>query len=76
MPKKSTTPEISPISSKLIEDFSQAAQSWGWEADQGNGSGVDAAEKEFNRSKASLTDRIRFLEGRVRKLKTRVPFRH
>lgn len=43
----------------LIEAFSQAAQSWGWESDQGHGSAIDRANDEFKRTRKELYDFIR-----------------
>jgi hypothetical protein len=47
---------------QLIEDFDQAAKSWGWMEDMGTGSGVDEAEKLYKTSKEALVKAISLLD--------------
>ena len=53
---------MSPKSTKAVEKFSEAAQSHGWQSDQGSPDGAEIALKKFNRTKRALEKRINELE--------------
>jgi len=44
---------------KLVDDFDKAAQTWGWEKDQGHGSAVAVAEKAYDEALEKLNKFIR-----------------
>lgn len=52
-----------------LEAFDAAAQTHGWERDQGTGSRVIDAENEYNTTKSALEQRIAYLENMVSKWK-------
>lgn len=56
---------MSPEALDLVESFSEAAEIWGFERDQGHGHGQRMAEEEYNASKARLTAYIQQLETRL-----------
>ena len=61
--------KMSKLSTQRIKDFDEAAQSWGWESDQGSGSRVDESNKEYDATKDALVKRIEYLERTIYKYK-------
>lgn len=49
-------------SQEALDRFDMAAQSWGWEQDQGYGSSVDDSEGFYNESRKILEKRLLYLE--------------
>lgn len=58
-------------SAALVEDFDNAARTWGWEQDQGWGARVGVAQDAYTKAKNALVRRIERLEGDNRKLKAK-----
>ena len=52
---------------KLINEFDDTAQNWGWQADQGYGSSVNAAKQAYNESKDALLKYVKSLENKINK---------
>lgn len=67
---KGSRVKLSKRSQKLVDDFSTAAQSHGWQSDQGVGSSVDNAESLFRSEKAALERHIARLEKKLTVPKT------
>lgn len=61
---------VSPISERLIVDFDDAAQEWGWQKDQGSEQNARASEAKYCLALKALAKRIEYLEKTL-KQKTR-----
>lgn len=48
---------------QLIEEFDEAAQSWGWEKDQGTGRYVDVSMRRYELTKAVLVSQVVDMEA-------------
>lgn len=58
---------MKPSTEKLINDFGEAAKTWGWESDQGWGEAVNQAKEEYEACKKRLVRRVRYLERKLGK---------
>lgn len=58
--------KLTPAAKRLIEAFSDAAQSWGYQESEGSGEEADRAERKFNESKQALVEYIAKLQQRKR----------
>lgn len=56
---------------KLVDEFDEATQLWGWERDQGSPASANAAELDYFEKKAALVryiERLQTKSAKVRKL--------
>ena len=53
---------------KILEDFSDAAQDYGWEQDQGSYTSTEESLKRYNAEKKKIEKFILSLENKIRKL--------
>lgn len=60
--------KLNQASRLAVDDLCEAAQSWGWQQDQGNNrTAVLNSEKWFNEAKAAMEKRLRYLETQLKK---------
>lgn len=59
------SPKLSKASRDRIEEFDEAAKSWGYTSDQGSGRSVPNSEAEYNRTKKALEKRCLHLEKKA-----------
>ena len=57
-------------SEQLVEEFSEAAQYWGWQRDMGYGPSVEEAEADYLNAKPQLLDHINRLHNKVNSAET------
>lgn len=67
-----SSPKLTKRSKELVERFSEAAQAWGYAADQWNGSEVDDAKANFEATKEALEFYIEELQAKNRRMTTRL----
>lgn len=54
---------------EILEDLITYSKAWGWQQDQGVGSEVDNAEKNFNEAKADMEKLLLSLNRQIKNLK-------
>lgn len=72
MTKKKPDQVMSAASMRAVDNFDDAAQHWGWEKDQGTGTGVDAAKDTYEKCRRALNKRIMYLERELKQARAKV----
>ena len=62
--------KLSEKTEKLLEEFDAAAQSWGWQSDQGSIRKKES-EREYNETKKALVKQIQYLEQKIKHLQAK-----
>jgi hypothetical protein len=59
-----TKGKLCKASRDALQSFDDAAKSWGWHQDEGNGTAVDRSETAYNLTRQRLEQRLLYLENR------------
>lgn len=64
--------KLSKLSLRLLDEFDEAAQAWGYHSDQGSREEAAQPQNEWETTKEALVKRLRYLERRCKTLSSKV----